>query len=300
MKFKHTLVLTLFSALTISIQAQDAAWSAAQIKQQELKEQSANGAPATDQTVDKTVDKTDDLAMKLANPLAAMISVPFQGNYDQNLGFDGNGERWRINVQPVMPFSLNDDWNIISRTIVPIISQSNFTNSDMNESGLGDILQSVWASPVELSPKGWVWGVGGAFLFPTATHDVLGGGKWGAGPTAVALKQMGPWTVGGLTNHLWSYAGDNDRNYVNTTFVQPFCSYVTPTKTTLSVNTESSYNWATNSWEVPINLQVSQMVALGKQPLQLQVGARYWAGSSNAEQEGTWGLRLAVTMLFPK
>ena len=241
-----------------------------------------------------------DLATQLANPLAALISLPIQANYDDGFGMDGNGERWLINVQPVIPFSLNDDWNIISRTIVPIIDQSNYTNSDFNESGLGDVLQSVWASPSEPSASGWIWGVGGAFLLPTASDDVLGGGKWGAGPTAVALKQSGPWTIGGLTNHISSFAGDSDRNYVNSTFIQPFITYITDTKTTLALNTESSFDWRTNTWSIPINLMVSQMIKVGGQPLQLQVGARYWAASPHEEQEDTFGFRMAVIFLFPK
>ena len=290
MKIRHALVLTLFSALTISIQAQDAAWSATQIREQSAHETQASGASSN----------TDDLAMKLANPLAALISMPIQANYDTGFGLDGNGNRWLTNIQPVIPITLNDDWNIISRTIVPLINQSDYTNSDFNESGLGDILQSVWFSPSEPSSSGWVWGAGGAFLFPTASDDVLGGGKWGAGPTAVALKQSGPWTIGGLTNHIWSYAGENDRNYVNSTFIQPFITYVTPTKTTLALNTESSFDWRTTSWNIPINLMVSQMIKVGGQPLQLQVGARYWANSPQEEQTNTWGFRTSIIFLFPK
>ena len=182
------------------------------------------------QDLPSEVSAEPDLATKLANPLAAMISMPVQVNFDQNYGVDDQGEVWRSNIQPVIPFSLNEDWNLISRTIVPIIEQSGFTNSAQNKSGLGDIFQSVWLSPVD-PVKGWIMGVGSALLIPTATNEVLGGDQWGVGPTVVALRQDGPWTVGFLTNHVWSFAGDSNRNSVNATFIQPFINYVTKTKT---------------------------------------------------------------------
>lgn len=241
-----------------------------------------------------------DLATQLANPLAALISMPIQANYDQGFGADGKGEKWLINVQPVIPFSMNDDWNLISRTILPIIDQSGYTDDNFNQSGLGDTVQSLWLSPVEPSSSGWIWGTGAALLFPTATDDVLGGKKWGAGPTVVALKQTGHWTYGGLSNHIWSYAGDDDRNYVNSTFIQPFLTYITDTKTTFAINSESTFDWRTNEWNIPVNFMVSQMIKIGDQPMQVQAGARYWAASPHDDQEGEWGLRMSLIFLFPK
>ena len=241
-----------------------------------------------------------DLATQLANPLASLISLPIQGNYDTGFGADGKGNRWLINVQPVIPMTLNDDWNIISRTIVPLIDQSNYTNASFNQSGLGDIVQSVWASPTKPTESGWIWGAGAAFLLPTATDDVLGGGKWGAGPTAVALRQSGHWTYGGLVNHISSFAGDHDRNHVNATFLQPFLTYITDTKTTFAINTEATFDWRSNTWNIPINLMVNQMFKIGSQPMQAQLGARYWAASPFEDQEDTWGLRVGLVFIFPK
>ena len=239
-----------------------------------------------------------DLATKLANPLASLISMPVQANFDQNYGANGNGEVWKINVQPVIPISINEDWNIISRTIVPIIEQSGFSNSEQNKSGIGDTLQSIWLSPVE-PVNSWIVGLGGAFLLPTATNDVLGGEKWGLGPTAVALKQQGHWTYGALTNHLWDVSGNSSRRQVNATFIQPFVSYVTDTKTTISLNTESSYDWPSGQWTAPVNLIFSQMLKAGEQPLQVFVGTRYWLDAPETGPDG-WGLRIGFTLLFPK
>ena len=205
---------------------------------------------------------------------------------------------WRVNVQPVVPISINEDWHVISRTIVPIIDQSNFSNSAQNKSGVGDTVQSLWLSPVD-PVNSWTAGIGSVFLLPTATDDALGGEKWGLGPTAVALKQHGHWTYGALINHLWDVSGNSSRRQVNATFMQPFVGYVTDSKSTMSLNIESTYDWPSGQWTVPVNVALSQMFKVGDQPLQAFVGARYWLDAPELGPDG-WGLRLGLTMLFPK
>ena len=237
-----------------------------------------------------------DLAKKLANPISNLISVPIQSNYDFGIGA-GDGTKWTTNIQPVIPFGISEDWNVISRTILPVIDQEGLAaaGDGLDAFGLGDVSQSFFFSPKESSP---IWGVGPVFLIPTATDSLLGTEKWGIGPTGVVLKQEGPWTFGALANHIWDVAGDDSRNSINATYLQPFVSYITPTKTTLSLSLESTYDWQANQWTVPVNLVVSQLLKIGDQPVQAFVGARYYAEKPDNGPE--WGLRFGLTFLFPK
>ena len=158
-----------------------------------------------------------EIAKKLANPIAALISVPFQYNSDDNYGPADDGSKNFINIQPVIPFSISEDWNVISRTILPVIAQDNIPTGS-SKSGLGDTTQSFFFSPKEPTSGGLIWGLGPAILLPTATDETLGGERWAVGPTFVGLKQEGPWTLGFLTNQLWSFAGDEDRSDINSTY----------------------------------------------------------------------------------
>lgn len=242
-------------------------------------------------------DDAAELAKKLSNPVAALISVPFQNNFDWGGGPNGDGFRYNLNFQPVIPISLSHDWNLISRTIIPFIDQQDMIGTS-SQTGLGDITQSVFFSPKEPVGGGWILGAGPAFLIPTATDDLLGSEKFGIGPTAVILKQSHGWTYGALLNHLWSVAGEDDREDVSSTFLQPFLSFTTKKQTTFTLNTESTYDWEHDQWSVPLNASVSQLVKFGKSPVQFSLGARYWAEGP----EGTpdWGMRAAITLLFPK
>lgn len=243
---------------------------------------------------------TEQLAKKLSNPVASLISVPLQSNFDFNIGPRDDGWRYQLNIQPVIPISISEDWNIISRTILPIVSQCDIFPGAGDQFGLGDTTQSLFLSPKAPSSfGGLIWGIGPAFLVPTATDDLLGSGKFGIGPTGVVLKQAGPWTVGMLANQIWSVAGDDDRADVSNTFLQPFVAYMTKDAWTFTLNTESNYNWKAEEWSVPVNAQVTKIVKLGHLPVSLGAGVRYWAVSPESGPEGV-GFRTIVTFLFPE
>ncbi|MCM3906020.1 MAG: hypothetical protein ND866_30415 [Pyrinomonadaceae bacterium] len=238
----------------------------------------------------------EELAKKLSNPVASLISFPMQSNFDFGMG-GGSGWRYTLNVQPVIPIALSPKWNLISRTIIPIIHQGNVTGPNQSQSGLGDTVQSLFFSPNKSEP--FIWAVGPVFLLPTATDAALGAQKWGVGPTALVLKQKKGWTYGVLANHIWSVAGKSNRAEVNATFIQPIFSYTTKDAWTYSLNTESTYDWNSHSWSTPINFNISKLVRFGKQPISFGAGPRCWVTSPTGGAEGC-GVRIVVTALFPK
>ncbi|MCU0293992.1 MAG: hypothetical protein MUF10_18745, partial [Thermoanaerobaculaceae bacterium] len=259
------------------------------------------GAPPAsgqDEATDEEAYESN-LAQQLSNPVAALISLPLQLNFDRGMGPEDDGDRFLLNVQPVVPFSLSPEWNLISRTILPVIDQQDAAPGGGSQFGLGDTVQSLFFSPARPTAGGLIYGVGPALLLPTATDWRLGTEQWAVGPTGVVLKQQGPWTYGALANHLWSVAGDSERASVNATFLQPFVTYVTRTHTTFAVNTESTYDWGNDQWTVPLNCSVSQLLRVGGQLLQVGIGARYWAEGPELAPGG-WGVRLTTTLLFPR
>jgi hypothetical protein len=241
---------------------------------------------------------SEELAKQLSNPVASLISVPFQNNFDYDIGPLDEGFRYTMNLQPVIPITINEDWNLISRTILPMVEQNDIFPGAGEQFGLGDTVQSLFLSPAK-PVGGLILGGGPVFLLPTATDDLLGGEKWGLGPTGVVLKQEGPWTVGALANHIWSVAGDDGREDISTTFFQPFLSYTTPSAWTFTVQAESTYDWQHDQWTIPIGAFVSKVEKIGGQLVSLAAGPRYYAESSPSGPEG-WGFRISCTLLYPK
>jgi hypothetical protein len=195
-------------------------------------------------------DSSADLAKKLSNPVSDLTIVPLQNDFDFGGGPKDDGFRYTLKLQPVIPISLSERWNLISRTIIPFIEQRNMIGRT-EQSGLGDTVQSLFLSPKAPSRGNWFWGAGPVFLLPTATDNLLGAEKFAIGPTAVLLRQTHGWTYGALVNHLWSATGNSDRQDVSATYLQPVLDYTTKHHTTFGLGAESTYDWKQSQWTVP-------------------------------------------------
>ncbi len=249
-----------------------------------------------------------DLAKKSQNPIGSLISLPFESSFNFENGTDDDSLQYVLNIQPVVPFSISDGWNLITRPIIPLISQDGTaqvppTNELLKTGdrtfGLGDITLSLFASPK--SEGKFTWGAGPVFVFPTATDDALGSDKWSIGPTAVGLYQTGPWLFGGLVGQFWSFAGDDDRRDVSTFYVQPFVNYNLPQGWYLTSSPLMSANWKAASgeeWRVPVGGGVGKVFRIGNQNINTRLVAYY-----NVERptgSADWSIQWTLQFLFPR
>jgi hypothetical protein len=259
---------------------------------QEPQAPAAGSPPATPAEADGAA-----LAKKLSNPISDLVSVPFQFNWEQGVGPDDD-TRFVLNVQPVMPFTLTKNVNLIARVIVPLVSQPALVEGGAPTFGVSDVLASFFLSPSK--PGSFTWGAGPVIGLPSTSEPTLGTGKWSLGPTIVALKQSGPWTVGALWNQVWSVGGDPGRKDVSQMFVQPFVAYQTKSLWTITLQSETTANWqATDEkWTVPVNLVFSKLSSFGPFPASYSFGPGVFAAHPDAGP--TWKIRGAITILLPR
>ncbi len=251
-------------------------------------------------------DEAGDLAKAAQNPVASMISVPLDTSID--FGAD-NGTAVISNFQPVVPISLNEDWNLINRPILPIVylegavaglpSIPEAADLKLKDSkfGIGDLNYSAFLSPAKAGDI--IWGAGPSVTFPTASDDLLGAGKWSLGPTVVLLAQPKPWSLGVLARNIWSVGGESDRAQVNQFLVQPFVNYNLSDGWFLTFDPIMTANWkAKEKWTVPLGAGVGRIFKIGEQPVNMRLRGYY----NTVKPKGApdWSLQFAIQLLFPR
>ncbi len=243
---------------------------------------------------------SEELAKLAQNPVGNLVSVPFQNNTNFDVGPLGKTQDV-LNIQPVYPIHVDDDWNVITRTIVPLLWQPAFAPGQGSTFGLSDVQFSAFLSPA--NPGEVIWGVGGIAQLPTHTDAVLGNDRWGLGPTAVVLRMQkgSPWVYGALVNNVWSVTDDRSSPPINQLLLQPFLNYNFEGGTYLTSSPIITANWQADSgdtWTVPLGGGVGKIFHFGRLPVNTQVSAYY--NVETPEYGAEWQLRAQVQFMFPK
>jgi len=243
----------------------------------------------------------EELAKLAQNPVGNLVSVPFQNNTNFGVG-PLDGTQNVLNIQPVIPFELNRDWNLITRTILPLIWQPAFVAGEGRRFGAGDLQLSSFLSPSQPGPGGLIWGAGAIVQAPTDSNE-LGNRNWGLGPTAVVLKlQHGdPWVYGVLANNLWSLSDSKRGGSYNNLLVQPFLNFNLPGGSYLTSAPIITADWkaeAGQRWTVPLGLGIGHIFHIGRLPVNTQISGYY--NVVRPDEAATWSLRIQVQLMFPK
>ncbi len=244
-----------------------------------------------------SAESSEDLAKAAQNPVANMISLPFQYNLNTGIGPDDETQSI-LNIQPVWPIGLNDDWNLITRTIAPVISQPDILTGEGRVNGLGDINFTAFLSPA--AAEGLTWGVGPAFVLPTATDNTLGADKWSAGASAVLLTMPGNWVIGSLFSNIWSLGGSGD-NDINMFTWQYFINYNMSDGWYLVSAPILTANWeadSDNRWTIPVGGGVGKIFKIGNQSVNGQISA--YNNVETPANGADWQFRFQLQFLFPK
>jgi hypothetical protein len=243
-------------------------------------------------------ESATELAKKTQNPVSDLISVPFESDFNFNTGAKDKTV-YVLNVQPIIPFQLNENWNLITRTILPIINAPSLFSGQGSAFGLGDINPSFFFSPAK--EGAFMWGIGPTFTLPTATDSKLGSDRFSMGPAAAALTIQGPWLAGVLVNNQWSITGWGDHPAVNQMLLEPFVNYNFGSGWHLSSEFIMTADWeakAGQRWTVPLGDGLGKLFRLGKLPIDTTLEA-FW-NVEHPAYAADWQLRFRVTFLLPR
>ena len=239
-------------------------------------------------------DDVDDISKQLSNPVSSLKNLPLRYDYDKDIG-DYYGSRNTLRVQPIFSFKLNDDWSVISRTVIPLVTQHDVL-PDSTQTGIGDIQESLFFATTTKSKV--TLGFGPIVSIPTYDDD-FSSKRWGAGPTALILIDPGKWTIGALGNHVWSFAGpgvDGDEGYFSKTTFQPFVTYQLGSGWSIGLNSESFYDWKEHDLTVPLTVQLGKVTKIGNMPVSFSIAPNYYA--VRPDNGPRWGARAIVTLVF--
>ena len=245
-------------------------------------------------------DDASALAEKLQNPIADLISIPFQNNTNFNVG-PNKGTQDILNIQPVIPIHINEDWNVITRTILPLVWSPSFQpDAAVPPFGLSPITFSAFFSPTR-TVDGWTFGVGPIVELPTATNKTLGSNVWGVGPAVVAVRTAHPWVYGLLVNNVFSLGGTSGPAGTRYSFmtINPFINYNFGGGWFVGTSPITTANWDAGGakWTLPVGAQFGRLIKIAdKLPVNLLVGAYY--NALRPTGTGTWQLRTQVALIF--
>ena len=256
----------------------------------------ALGAPRHRNQTEAERQEEIELLKELDNPFSKLIRINIRNDWDFGVGL-AKAMRYTATLNPVIPFSLNDEWSLFVRMTVPMVYAEPALPGMRAKTGLGNIGQTFYLSPKKTTER-WIWGVGPSFLYPSASEHGLGAEKWAAGPSLAVLQQRNRWTYGVLVNHLWSFAGESSGKAMNATSAVGFVSHITKRLTSFQVSTGSVYDWRTGQQTVPVEISTTQILKAGKQDMSISLGGRYYAEKAAGGPD--WSLNFTVALLFPK
>ena len=244
-------------------------------------------------------DTATELAKKTQNPVSDLISVPFENNANFNAGPD-NKVLNVLNIKPVVPLKLNDEWNLINRAIIPLISQPGVDGTSIGrKNGVGDITYQGFFSP-NPKPGGMIWGIGPQIQIPTHSNSRLGNQRWAAGPNVVVLDMEGKTVKGFLLSQIWDFTNSRDED-ISLMTLQPFYNYNFGKGWYAVTNPVITADWEADSgdkWTVPIGGGVGKVTHWGKQAVNLRVAA--FGNVVKPTHGSDYNLQLTVQFMFPK
>jgi len=240
----------------------------------------------------------EGLARQLNNPLAPVARIPITLDWDRNVGVRREGERFSVNLAPTLAIDLNRDYDLVSRTEVALVSQSDVAPGAGNQFGFGDVLQTLLLAPKLEFEGGVRYGAGAAFLLPTGTDSRLSAEKWALGPAGALIKQQDAWTFGVQASHIWSVSGESSRRAVTLTSATPFAAYTTRDAWTFSLSSESNFDWEGKRGTLPVSFGANKLVRMNGQAVLVGGGIRYYLDSPETGPHG-FAFRVGVTFAFP-